>query len=133
MVNAKERFLNDDRIKTIFQLIRETSAADLSTEYLANSICMSSSRLRAFFKACTGFPLHQYILRHKILTAITEIINGRSIQDAGYIAGFNDSSHFNKMLKKRVNVKPSQVLKDNSYSREADKSKFIFKTELAAS
>ena len=130
LINGKEECLNDSRIKTVLYLVKETPADDLSIEYLSNKIYMSESRLRALFKNSLGFPLHQYILRYKIMTAINEIVNGHTIQDAVYYAGFNDSSHFNKMLKKIFNVKPSQFLKENSYNSEINETKFIFKTKL---
>ena len=59
------------------------------------------------------------------------MVNGRTIQDAVYCAGFNDNSHFNKMLKKIFNVKPSRFLKDNLCQSRDDKTKLFFKTELA--
>lgn len=133
LINIKEEYFNDSRIATVLQLIRETPVADLSIEYLADKIYISSSRLRALFKKCTNFSLHQYIIRHKILSVITEIINGRTIQDAVYYAGFSDSSHFNKMLKKIFDVKPSQFLKENSNYSNTNEVKFIFKTELTVS
>ena len=64
---------------------------------------------------------------------ITEIINGHIIQDAVYDAGFCDSSHFNKMLKKIFDAKPSQFLKENSNNSHTDEVRFIFKTELSVS
>lgn len=131
MIDDEEKYLNDSRITSVLKLVKETAAADLSIEYLSNRIYISSSRLRTLFRNCTGFSLHQYILRIKIFTAINQMVNGYSIQDAAYYAGFNDSSHFNKMLKKIFNVKPSQFLKENSYKSEANETKFIFRTELA--
>lgn len=130
LTNVKEEYFTDNRITAVLQLIRETPVADLSIEYLADKIYISPSRLRTLFKKCTKFPLHQYIIRHKILTVITEIINGRIIQDAVYYAGFCDSSHFNKMLKKICDAKPSHFLKENSNCINTHEVKFIFKTEL---
>jgi AraC-like DNA-binding protein len=131
LIDVKDEHLNDNRIATVLQFVRKAPVCDLSIEYLSNKICMSSSRLRAIFRTCMGFPLHQYILRYKILTAINEIVNGRTIQDAVYCAGFNDSSHFNKMLKKIFKVKPSQFLKNNLCQSRDNKTKLFFKTELA--
>ena len=133
LVHVTKEDFTDPRIATVLQLIKETPVADLSIEYLADKIFISPSRLRTLFKKCTKFPLHQYIIRHKILTVLTEIINGRIIQDVVYDAGFCDSSHFNKMLKKIFDAKPSQFLKENSNHRNTNEVKFIFKTELSVS
>ena len=95
------------------QLIKQTDSAELSINYLADKVFISPSRLRALFKKQAGFSLHKYIIRYKILSAINEIINGSTIQESVYRAGFNDNSHFNKMLLKMFDTKPSQFLREN--------------------
>jgi AraC-like DNA-binding protein len=108
-----DEVFTDKRITKTLQLIKETNSAELSINYLADKVFISSSRLRMLSKKHTGFSLHKYIIRHKILSAITEIINGSTIRDAGFNAGFNDASHFNKMLSKLYGTTPSRFLKEN--------------------
>ena len=70
----------DSRISRVLQLIKETPPAGLSIDHLASGVFISSSRLRIQFRKTLGISLHQYIIRQRILTAITGIINGYRLQ-----------------------------------------------------
>lgn len=129
---ASDCLLNNKRITRVLQLIKQTEPADLSIGLLASKVFISPSRLRMQFKQALGVSLHQYIIRHKILMAITGMVNGSSIQDAAYRSGFNDSSHLNKLIQKTFDINPSVFLKDNkSFSVVRHDNSFEFKTELA--
>jgi AraC-like DNA-binding protein len=109
---------NDDgadggRIGDVLTLIKNSEPGNLSIDYLANHACISPSRLRMQFKQETGVPLHHYLIRHKLLFAITAIINGSSIQDAAYGTGFNDTSHFHKLMLKTFGIGPSAFIKQH--------------------
>jgi AraC-like DNA-binding protein len=103
----------DERITKVLELIKRTDVADLSIQYLAAKVFISPSRLRMQFKQKVGISLHNCIIRYKLLSAITEIINGSSIKDASYKTGFNDSSHFNKLMLKTFGINPSSFLREN--------------------
>lgn len=122
----------DERIVRVLNLIKQSEPAQLSIDVLAAAVCISPSRLRMQFKQSLGVPLHQYIIRHRLLSAVTDIINGNPIQDAAYKFGFTDSSHFHKVMSKQFAIGPSAFLKDNqTFSIVPDDGSFEFRTALA--
>ena len=124
--------VNNNRIAQVLSLVKQTLPADLSIDHLASKVFISPSRLRMQFKQLLGVSLHQYIIKHKILSAITSIINGASIQDAAYKSGFTDSSHLNKVMLKTFAINPTMFLKENqTFSVIPDNNSFELKTELA--
>ncbi|MGZ3872923.1 MAG: helix-turn-helix transcriptional regulator [Mucilaginibacter sp.] len=107
--------LNNKRISDILKLIKQTDPAELSIGQLASKVFISPSRLRMQFKQLLGVSLHQYIIRHKIISAVNAIVNGFSIQDAAYRSGFNDSSHLSKLMFKTFDINPSTFLRANRH------------------
>ncbi len=101
------------RIAEVLTVIKNSEPACLSIDYLADEACISPSRLRMQFKQHTGVPLHRYLIMRKLLFAITAIINGSSIQDAAYKAGFNDTSHFHKLMLKTFGIGPTAFIKEH--------------------
>ena len=129
--NSNSRIF-DKRISHVLQLIKETPPANLSIDQLASKVFISPSRLRMQFRKVLDISLHQYIIRQRILTAITGIINGLSVQEAAYISGFNDGSHLNKLMQKVFAINPSMFLKENrNFLVVRDTNSFELKTELA--
>jgi len=131
-INDNAQAVNNKRMTEVLSLIKQTLPADLSIDRLASKVFISPSRLRMQFKQLLGVSLHQYIIRHKILSAITSIINGISVQDAAYKSGFTDSSHLNKVMLKTFAINPSMFLRENqTFSVIPDNNSFELKTELA--
>ena len=121
----------DGRINKVLEFIKQTDVSNLSIENLAAKVFISPSRLRMQFKQQVGISLHNCIIRYKLLSAVNEIINGSSIQDAAYKTGFNDSSHFNKLMLKTFGINPSSFLKDNrSFSIIREDKSFKLETTL---
>jgi AraC-like DNA-binding protein len=123
---------NSERITQVLRLIKQIPPADLSIHRLASGIFISESRLRMHFKQLMGVSLHQYIIKHKLLLAITSIINGASIQDAAYDSGFTDSSHLNKVMVKTFGINPSMFLrKSQTFFVIPDNNSFKLETQIA--
>ncbi|MFM9840574.1 MAG: helix-turn-helix domain-containing protein [Cyclobacteriaceae bacterium] len=104
----------DERVSTVLQLIAADPTNKLSIAYLADKIFLSESRLRSLFKKSMGVSLHRYIIWHKIRVASAKIMNGSTIIDAAEECGFNDTSHFHKMMVQMFGVSPSQFMKENN-------------------
>ena len=113
LTNVRDTGMTDERIASVLRQIKQTDCRLLSIDYLADRACISPSRLRTQFKQQVGIPIHQYIIRQRIFSAITAIINGSTIQQAAFEAGFNDSSHFNKLMIKVCGINPSDFVKEN--------------------
>lgn len=103
----------DARIQTVRATIDTANPDDLSINALAAQVHLSGSRLSALFKQHTGIPLYRYILWSRIRFAINRIMTGQPINEAAWEAGFNDNSHFHKMLVTMFGISPSQFLRDN--------------------
>jgi len=113
LTNVRDTGTADERIASVLHQIKQTDCRLLSIDYLADKACISPSRLRTQFKQQVGIPIHQYIIRQRIFSAITAIVNGSCIQEAAFLAGFNDSSHFNKLMIKVCGINPSDFIRDN--------------------
>lgn len=133
-VNVVDGHFFSKRITQVLHLVKSTHPAELSIDYLASKVFISSSRLRMQFKQVLGISLHQYLVRHRILLAVTSMINGCNIQDAAHTSGFNDSSHLNKLMIKIFGVTPSMFLRTNSnFSVIRDRTSFDLITDLSTS
>ena len=90
--SAKE--LTSDRIADVVMSIKDQKGTHLSIDQLADSACISPSRLRMQFRTETGVPLHHYLIRQRLLSAINLIINGGSIQNSAYAADLTTAAIF---------------------------------------
>jgi AraC-like DNA-binding protein len=134
LADLPDTFTADERISRTLQLIKQADCSLLSIEYLADKVFISPSRLRSQFKKQTGMSLHKYIIRQRLLTAITAIVNESTVQEAAFRAGFNDSSHFNKLMMKIFGINPSGFIRENQlgFSIKGDDSLVLATRGVAA-
>jgi len=104
--------IEDYRVKEIKEFVI-ISSANLRIQTLARKVFLSESRLRALFKKQTGVSIHRYILSNRLIQGISLLMNGCSIADAAFFAGFEDSSHLHKAMTKHFCVRPSEFIKNN--------------------
>lgn len=107
-------YQQDKRITAILKILATNKEEDPSISSLARTVFLSESRLRSLFKKTTGVSLHRYIIWNRIMTGITQLLNGATVADAAASCGFSDTSHFHKMLVQMFGISPSQFIKDNS-------------------
>ena len=100
----------DPRIKKIIILIQQTANLNLTLSELANQANLSPSRLTELFKKQTGLPLRRYRLWYRLYLTGIKIGQKKSITEAAFEAGFNDSPHFNRTFRSMLGVTPSYVL-----------------------
>lgn len=74
---------------------------------LAEKSFLSESRLAHLFREQLGISVHQYILWKRIETALMKWQEGYSFTECAYFAGFSDSSHFNRVVRKTFGIPPS--------------------------
>lgn len=120
----------DPRILLAEQTISTTHPQDITIRSIADKVCLSESRLRFLFKQVTGASLYRYMLWNKIWYATNQIMAGYSVNEAAMDAGFNDGSHFHKMMVQMFGISPSKFLKDNMPDNlvMCDKSPLHFET-----
>ena len=74
---------------------------------------MSESRLMHLFSAQLGGSMRQYILWLKVRYALQLWIEGHSLIDLAFEAGFSDQAHYTRTLRRMVDFAPS-ILKANT-------------------
>ena len=98
----------------LIQRIKETISLNISNpltlEQLAKSHNISISTLQRRFKYCCGTTVNEYIRALRLEYAKTAIIEGKSIGEAAYMAGYNHSSNFITAFKKQFNATPKELI-----------------------
>ena len=122
----------DPRVAKAEQLIAAGPPALLSISTVADSVCLSESRLRALFKKHTGVSIYQYLLWARLRCGISQLMAGKAVRDAAMEAGFSDSSHFHKMLVQMFGLGPGAFIKNNRVMQmvSCDETTLRFETNL---
>ena len=107
----------DQRIVKIFRYIENLEEKKVSLETLADLVKLSESRLAHIFKEQTGIPVRRYILWVRLMDALENITQGRSLTVAAHNAGFSDSAHLTRTFKRMFGVIPSMYLTKTNSSR----------------
>jgi len=103
---------NKERISYVVAYIENHFTQELSIDFLADKANMSTrSFSRAFRSQYQSAPL-DYILQLRINRAKNLLKHsGKSITDIAYECGFQDSSYFSRMFRKRVGQSPAEYRK----------------------
>ncbi len=107
--------VSDERIDKLLELLQNCDCYDHTIENLAQSVCLSSSRLSHLFREQIGVPLKSYILFHQLEKAFTALLGGANITDAAMLAGFDSPSHFAATVKKWMGMPVSASIKDSEF------------------
>ena len=106
-----DTFNFDDRMLSVLDCIQKNIPDHISASTLAKHIHISEDRFLHLFKEQLGLTLRQYILFQRIMTAVREFLEGRSLTEAAHEAGFSDSAHFTRNFVEIFGIRPSQVIK----------------------
>ncbi len=102
---------NDHQLR---QLIDEKLDEHCSLSDIANLINVSTSTLQRKFKAAFGVTVIDYVRQKRLEAAKTALtVDGISIGEAAYLAGYNHPSNFVSAFKKRFLVTPSAMVKSH--------------------
>lgn len=108
----------DQRIRIIIHLMEKNLHRELSLEEMAQSVNLSSSRLRHLFKTEVGISPAQYLKTLRMQKAKdlieTTFLNMKQIMNR---IGVGDKRHFAKDFKKIYGLTPAQY---RGYSRGSD-------------
>jgi AraC family transcriptional regulator len=109
--------LNNNNVKIISlvgQYIYDHSDRTVSLEDLANYTGFSKYHFNRIFFAATGYPLGEYIQRHKLEKALYLIkLGNHNIIDVALSVGYDSPSSFSRAFKKNFSVTPSDVVQGN--------------------
>jgi AraC family transcriptional regulator len=106
--------LNSNNTKIISQVgqyIYDHSDQTISLDSLASYTGFSKYHFNRIFFAATGYPLGEFIQRHKLEKALYLIRQGNhNIIDVALRVGYDSPSSFSRAFKKNFSLTPSQVV-----------------------
>ena len=94
-------------VGNVLAYINENIGQELSLAFLAKKFHLSPSSLSHLFKKEMKIPLHQFILKKRLITAYHKIAAGEAPTVVATECGFHDYSGFYKQYKKMFGYAPS--------------------------
>jgi AraC family transcriptional regulator len=95
------------RVTRAIDYIQEHLHEDLSLMALASISGLSPSHFKVVFKESTGVPVHQYVLRARVESAVSLISAGDlSLRDIAVQTGFSDQSHMARCVRRMTGKTP---------------------------
>ncbi|SRR5579871_335590 len=104
-----ERVGDRDRVEAAKDYLTANFAGELNLATLARSAGLSPFHFGRMFKAYTGVPPHQYLMRIRVEEAKRLLRDStRSVTDVCYEVGFRNLSHFIATFRARTGVTPGR-------------------------
>lgn len=98
-----------DRIKLIYDFVRENFQKEISLEEMSVLTNMTVPSFCRYFKKQTGKTFTQFVNEFKVIHACKLLSEtGRTVADICFECGFNNFSHFNKHFKIVTGKSPSE-------------------------
>jgi AraC-like DNA-binding protein len=107
----------DPRILLLIDHITTHSSDDISLEQMAGIVNLNPFYLVRLFKQTIGLSPYDYLLITRTEHAKRLLRTGYKVQDAAASAGFYDTSHFNRSLRKITGTSPKSFLSSKSQFR----------------
>jgi AraC-like DNA-binding protein len=104
----------DSRIKQVITHINNCLDSQIPMKVLADGINLSQSRLAHLFKEHVGIPIRRYSLWRRVRFAMEVAIEKKSLTEGAHCAGFSDSAHLSRIVKKMYGVSPSAILNNKA-------------------
>ena len=107
----------DHRILRVCRYIDGLDEKKVSIKKLTELVHLSESRLSHLFKAQLGVPVRRYLLWVRLMDALKNAMQGKSLTNAAYDAGFSDSAHLSRTFRSMFGSSPSNYIKNEKDSR----------------
>jgi AraC-like DNA-binding protein len=104
------RPLNDPRIERALANVDASLSSKVAASAVADSAHVSLSQLQRLFVSQIGLPVRRLVLWRRLRLAMAAILAGSAVTEAAHAAGFADSAHFSRSLKKLFGVTARQAL-----------------------
>jgi len=108
IVDIEEDISYNSKINDIIHFINNNLKDDLSLEALSQKYFTSKYHLLREFKKHTGYTLHSYISKKRLLTAKILLKDGLSINEVCSECGFNNYSNFIRSFTNAYNISPKK-------------------------
>lgn len=81
----------------------------ISLDEIAAEVGMNRSAFCSYFKRCKGMTFSQFVTQYRVNTACELLKHSqKQVSKIGYLAGFNDVPHFNRVFKKMKHLSPEE-------------------------
>nr|WP_276583908.1 helix-turn-helix domain-containing protein [Pseudomonas sp. RIT-PI-AD] len=105
------RPLADPRLRLALETV-DASLADLNgAQPLAAKVRLSLSQLERLFAAQVGIPVRPLLRWRRLRFAIALALQGQSLTVAAHAAGFSDSAHFSRTMRRLFGVRADLTLR----------------------
>ena len=102
--------LSNAQLQRVLAYIDSNLDQSLTIDILSREAGVSSSHLRAWFKAAMGVTVHRYVLRRRVEHAQQLMLQGnRKLSEIALEAGFSHQSHLAKWMRRELGRSPSQL------------------------
>jgi AraC-like DNA-binding protein len=93
--------------------IQDNLAGDIRRDDLAALIGLSPAHFHAVFKAATGIPPMEYVIRLRIREAQSLLLQTTAtVAEVAERSGFHDPFHFSRLFRSRCGVSPAQYRRE---------------------
>ena len=103
------RVAGDTDIEAWINALPATLPERITAAACARQLNLSSSRFLHRFRAHTGLPLRPYLRWRRLLLALREAMQGRTLTEAAHAAGFADAAHFTRTFRRHFGLAPSAL------------------------
>ncbi|TMU82053.1 helix-turn-helix domain-containing protein [Pseudomonas fluorescens] len=104
------RSLKDPRIARALAAVDASLGSKVAARSVADSANLSLSQLQRLLVDQVGLPVRRLVLWRRLRMAMAAILAGSPVTTAAHAAGFADSAHFSRSLKKLFGVTARQAL-----------------------
>lgn len=98
----------DKTINSIINYINENISEDLSIDSISSIFYINKYYLMHKFKLQTGYTLHNYIIKKRLMYAAILIKKGISVTDVCIKCGFGDYSNFLRIFRNTFGISPKK-------------------------
>ena len=104
----KEKQPRNHYVRQVQDRIRALYMHPLRIEQIAEDLNLDRRYLSRIFKEKTGHTIQEYLISVRIEESMRLLEEGRTVEEAAFLCGYDDPFNFSKMFKKRVGVSPSR-------------------------
>lgn len=100
---------SDLRVLKAIDVMKASLDGKISAATVAREAGISPSRLSALFRRDLGISIRAYVLWLRLQAALGAIAAGDSATEAAHAAGFADSAHFSRTMRRMFGISPSAL------------------------